>query len=198
MHQVSPQLQVSSISGASDNLYQEQPSSTSGSTEVNVSIRCWPDFDMAALDADSAETSIPNFQILAFLLLRAMGVGTSRASQPLQPSTTRCPETNDSATNCRSECAAAVRGHIAERSAGNIGGVFSGRAAAGALRADAVPRLANEGDQGPEVWTLVARQQLAPTTTTATKGQLQRQPVAHRQLRLPPEARQANAWTRPS
>eukprot|EP00959_Pyramimonas_sp_CCMP1952_P089084 1864176-Pyramimonas_sp.AAC.1 len=42
-------------------------------------------FEIARYEAETAGFNIPNFQISAVILFRALGVGTSRAQQFLQP-----------------------------------------------------------------------------------------------------------------
>eukprot|EP00959_Pyramimonas_sp_CCMP1952_P179064 3743360-Pyramimonas_sp.AAC.1 len=88
---------------------------------------------MARLEADSAGFDIPNFQIVALILFCAVGVGTFRAAQLLQPLNHQMPR-----------CATTVRpilermrshGHLAERSQGSIWNIFSGRSA-GTYRAE--------------------------------------------------------------
>eukprot|EP00959_Pyramimonas_sp_CCMP1952_P404408 8474609-Pyramimonas_sp.AAC.1 len=80
-------------------------------------------FEIARYEAEAAGFHIPNFQILTVILFRVLGVGTSRAQQLFQPlnhQMTINQQQFDSLLERARSCA-----HIAERTHGNIGGIFS-------------------------------------------------------------------------
>ena len=82
-------------------------------------------FEMARMEAEGAGFNIPNFQILTLILFRAPGVGTSRAAQLLQPLNHQMPRTQREYDSLLERMRS--YGHLAERSPGNIGGIFRGR-----------------------------------------------------------------------
>ena len=106
---------------------------------IDVTLARW---EMARLEAQSAGFDIPNFQLLTTILFRALGVGTTRSMQLLQPLNHQMPRTQQQYDSLLERMRSV--GHIAERSPGNIGSIFGrgrGNAAhlATALTADAQP-----------------------------------------------------------
>ena len=79
-------------------------------------------FEMARMEAQSVGFDIPNFQLLTTILFRALGVGVQRAMQLLQPLNHQMPRTQQQYNELLGRMRSV--GHIAERSPGNIAGVF--------------------------------------------------------------------------
>eukprot|EP00959_Pyramimonas_sp_CCMP1952_P004477 93765-Pyramimonas_sp.AAC.1 len=79
-------------------------------------------FGIARDEAETAGSNIPNFQILTVILFRALGVGTSRAQQVLQPLNHHMPRDQQQFDSLLERMRSYA--HIAERSPGNIG-IFS-------------------------------------------------------------------------
>eukprot|EP00959_Pyramimonas_sp_CCMP1952_P116148 2428079-Pyramimonas_sp.AAC.1 len=79
-------------------------------------------FEMARLEAQSVGFDLPNFQLLANIPFRALGVGNQRATQLLQPLNHQMPRTQQQ----YDELCEGMRsiGHLSERSPGNVGPVF--------------------------------------------------------------------------
>eukprot|EP00959_Pyramimonas_sp_CCMP1952_P056751 1185401-Pyramimonas_sp.AAC.1 len=76
-------------------------------------------FEIARYETEAAGFNVPTFKMVSVILLRAPGVGTSRAQQILQPLNHRVPRGQaqfDALLERMRSCA-----HIAERTPGNIG-----------------------------------------------------------------------------
>eukprot|EP00959_Pyramimonas_sp_CCMP1952_P455921 9472344-Pyramimonas_sp.AAC.1 len=80
-------------------------------------------FEIARFEAETAGFNIPNLQILAGILFRVLGVGKSRAQQLLRPLNHHLPRNQQHFDSPQERMRAYA--HIAERTPGNIGGVFS-------------------------------------------------------------------------
>eukprot|EP00959_Pyramimonas_sp_CCMP1952_P097584 2039742-Pyramimonas_sp.AAC.1 len=82
---------------------------------------------MARLELYSAGFNMPNIQILTLMLFCALRVGTSRAAQLLPPLNHQIPRAKQQCDQLLERMRR--HGQLAERSPGNIGGIFSGRSA---------------------------------------------------------------------
>ena len=80
-------------------------------------------FEIARYEADNAGFQIPNFQLLTVIMFRALGVGTSRAQSLLQPLDHQMPRTQPQFDSLIERMRSYA--HIAERTPGNIGDIFS-------------------------------------------------------------------------
>eukprot|EP00959_Pyramimonas_sp_CCMP1952_P147631 3089286-Pyramimonas_sp.AAC.1 len=79
-------------------------------------------FEMARVEAQSVGFDLPNFQLLATILFRALGVGNQRAMQLLQTLNHQMPRTQQQHDELRERMRSI--GRVSEWSPGNIGSVF--------------------------------------------------------------------------
>eukprot|EP00959_Pyramimonas_sp_CCMP1952_P448238 9385922-Pyramimonas_sp.AAC.1 len=117
-------------------------------------------FEIARYEAEAAGFNTPNFQILTVVVFRALGVGTSRAQQLLQPLNHRMPRYQRQFDALLERMRSYA--HIAERTPGNIGGICSHGHRAETFRVEAnagqpVNNVWNDDPQSTETTTLLAQ-----------------------------------------